>query len=252
MPLQLQLPIAQPPWNQVGRQLESLVRKAIFSYELLYTAGEQNVAIALSGGKDSLALLFLLHSISARGMAKLNLTAIHVHGPYSCGAGVSLNYLQTVCNKLQVPLVIKESKQKLEELECYSCSRLRRKLLFEAAKDCGATTVAFGHHRDDNAQTLLLNILHTGNPSGMLPKVPMHRYGVTIVRPLILCAESCIIQFAQSYGFRRITCQCPVGQTSKRRTVEQILQSIEEEFPSARENLSKVSLKWGLQGALTI
>jgi tRNA 2-thiocytidine biosynthesis protein TtcA len=252
MPLNLQLAMARPPWTHTGKNLESLVRKAIYEFDLLATTGEQKVAIALSGGKDSLALLFLLHAISARGIAKLDLLAIHVHGPYSCGAGVSLNYLQAVCNALQVRLIIKESNQTLDELECYSCSRLRRKLLFDCAKEHGIMNVAFGHHRDDNIQTLLMNVLHKATPAGMLAKVPMHRYGVTIIRPLIYCSEQSIIHFAGQYGFRRITCQCPVGQTSKRKVVEDAIQRLEKDFPSIRENLSKVSIKWGSQSALNL
>lgn len=250
MSLHLQIPLAQPPWSQLGRQLESLIRKAIYEFDLLPKEGEIKVAVALSGGKDSLALLFFLHALSSRGLAKLDLCAIHVHGAYSCGAGVSLGYLKAICKNLSIPLIIKESTQTAEELECYSCSRERRKLLFDAAKDFGATTVAFGHHLDDNAQTLLLNMLHKAVPAGMLPKVPMVHYGVTIIRPMILCREVDIIQFAEQYGFRRITCQCPVGQTSKRRKVQEWISEISKDFPNASANLSCVSLKWGDQGAL--
>lgn len=250
MPLNIEIPLAQPPWSQLGRHIESLIRKAIYEFELLPKEGEINVAIALSGGKDSLALLFFLHAISARGLAKLNICAIHVHGAYSCGAGVSLGYLKAICQNLSIPLIIKESTQKADDLECYSCSRERRKLLFDAAKEFGATTVAFGHHLDDNAQTLMLNILHKAVPAGMLPKVPMQHYGVTIIRPMILCKEVDIIHFAEQYGFRRITCQCPVGQTSKRKRIQEWISDASKDFPNAAANISQVSLKWGDEGAL--
>ena len=70
------LPVARPPWSGVGKQLESMCRKAIYEYELL--KGVDKLAIALSGGKDSLALLFLLHSIKGRGVTDFEITAIHV------------------------------------------------------------------------------------------------------------------------------------------------------------------------------
>jgi tRNA 2-thiocytidine biosynthesis protein TtcA len=251
MSLGLQIPQAQPPWSQLGRQLESQIRKAIYEFDLIPKEGHLKVAIALSGGKDSLALLFFLHALSARGLAKLDLCAIHVHGAYSCGAGVSLNYLKAICQNLSISFVVKESNQSADDLECYSCSRERRKLLFDAAKDFGANLVAFGHHLDDNAQTLMLNMLHKAVPAGMLPKVPMIHYGVTIIRPMILCREADIIQFAEQYGFRRITCQCPVGQHSKRKRVQEWLNEITRDFPNAASNLSDVSLKWGDQSALT-
>lgn len=245
------LPLATPPWTKTGKHLESLTRKAIHAFEMLPDQESCKIAIALSGGKDSLALLFLLHAISGRGFPKLNLCAIHVDGPFSCGAGVSLSYLEAICTKLEVPFITRTSNQTLEGLECYSCSRERRGLLFEAAKEFGAKHIAFGHHRDDNVQTLLLNMFHKGSPAGMLPKVPMLNYGITILRPLILCSEQQIIAFAEQHGFRRITCQCPVGQNSKRKSVEKILTHIEKEFPNVRGNLSQVSLEWSDKGALT-
>jgi tRNA(Ile)-lysidine synthase TilS/MesJ len=110
--------------------------------------------------------------------------------------------------------------------------------------------VAFGHHRDDSAQTLLLNLLHKAEFAANLPKVPMHDYGVTIVRPLIYVAEAALREFAKQYGFARITCQCPVGQHSKRRVVEEWIQSIEPHFPHVRSNLAKAALLYGSDKAL--
>jgi tRNA 2-thiocytidine biosynthesis protein TtcA len=79
--------------------------------------------------------------------------------------------------------------------------------------EVGFKIVAFGHHRDDNIETLLLNLLHKAEFAGNLPKVPMHDFGVTIIRPLIYASEQEIREFAKMYNFARISCQCPVGQT---------------------------------------
>ncbi len=238
-----EIPLAQPPWTGLGKRLESAVRKALYEFKLL--DGVSKLAIALSGGKDSLALLFLLKAISGRGVPPFDITAIHVSGAFSCGAGVSTSYLQQICDGLGVQFVVREAKQKLEDLECYSCSRERRRLLFDAAKSVGATTVAFGHHRDDNAQTLLMNLLHKGEFAGNLPKVPMHDYGITIVRPLIYVAEDDIRTFAEQYGFKRIMCRCPVGQTSMRRQVDKLLAEIELIYPHARQNIAQAGLLYG-------
>ena len=137
------------------------------------------------------------------------------------------------------------SKQKREKLECYSCSRERRRLLFEEAKAQGCTTIAFGHHRDDSIQTLLMNLFHKAEFAANLPKVTMYDYGVTIIRPLILISEAAIKEFAHLYGFVRIMCQCPVGQNSMRRQVSQALSELEILFPNIRENLSQAGLKYG-------
>lgn len=243
------IPLAQPPWTALGKELESCVRKAIFDFGLI-DATTKKVAVALSGGKDSLSLLFLLHALKGRGFPLFDLYAIHVGGEFSCGAGIGEDFLRAICEKLGVSWIYRESKQTLESLECYRCSRERRSLIFEAAKEVGATCIAFGHHRDDSAQTLLLNLFHKAEFAANLPKVPMQDYGVTIIRPLIYIAESALVTFAEQYGFKRITCQCPVGQKSKRKTVDKLLQEIEQHFPHVRSNLARAGLLYGSEKAL--
>lgn len=237
------LPFAQPPWTGIGKKLESTCRRALFDFQMLEKFSK--VGVALSGGKDSLGLLFLLKAISGRGFPDLQLHALHVSGEFSCGAGVNLAYLRAICDRLEVPLIIRESTQKLETLECYTCSRERRRLLFDAAKSVGVDTIAFGHHRDDSVQTLLMNLLHKGEFAGNLPKVRMYEFDVTIIRPLIYVKEEEMRTFAQQHGFARITCRCPVGQNSMRKQVETLLQEVSELFPHARENLSQAILKYG-------
>ncbi|MGZ3632732.1 MAG: tRNA lysidine(34) synthetase [Parachlamydiaceae bacterium] len=239
----MELPIATPPWTGVGKKIESATRKALYDYQML--DGVKSLAIALSGGKDSLTLLFQIKAIIGRGFPLIDLHAIHVNGVYTCGAGVNLNYLQNICDAINVNLIVREANQTLDKLECYSCSRKRRSLLFEAAKSVGASTIAFGHHRDDHVQTLLMNLLHKGEFVGNLPKIPMHDYGVTIIRPLIYISEQEIKTFAKQQNFLRITCQCPVGQNSMRKQVDHLVNEIEELFPNARANLASAGLIYG-------
>lgn len=247
--MELFIPLAKPPWTALGKELESCVRKAIFDFSLIDQTTEK-IAIALSGGKDSLTLLFLLHALKGRGFPNFSIYAIHVGGEFSCGAGVSESFLRAICRELNVEFIPCYSTQKREDLECYRCSRERRKLIFDAAKNVGAQTIAFGHHRDDSAQTLLLNLFHKAEFAANLPKVPMHDYGVTIIRPLIYIAEESIREFSKQYGFARITCQCPVGQNSKRKTVEQLIREIEAHFPHVRSNLARAGLLQGSDKAL--
>src|SRR3989344_8441909 len=247
--MEMPLPLAKPPWTALGKELESAVRKAIFDFDLL-DKGVEKVALALSGGKDSLSLLFLLHSLRGRGFPPFDIYAIHVGGEFTCGAGVGERFLSAICRELGVHWIQRLSTQKQEGLECYRCSRERRRLIFQAAKEVGATTIAFGHHRDDSAQTLLLNLLHKAEFAANLPKVPMHDYGVTIIRPLIYIAEASLKEFSKQYGFARITCQCPVGQRSKRKVVDQLIECLEAHFPHARSNLPRAGLTYGSAKAL--
>lgn len=246
----LTLPLAKPPWPHVGKKLESCVRKALIEFELV--EGVDRLAVALSGGKDSLSLLFLLNAIRGRGVRPFELVAVNVSGEFTCGAGVGGGIVASVCQALEIPLIVKESKRTLEDLECYGCSRERRSLLFNAAKEAGCQAIAFGHHQDDAAQTLLMNLLHKGEFAGMLPKVPMHDYGITIIRPLIHAEEAQIIAFAKHFGFARITCKCPVGQNSVRKKTDLLIQEMERIFPHARSNLAQAALIYGSKKAAEV
>jgi len=95
------LKIPKTPWNQSGKRLESMVRKALHEFTLLENVDK--LAIALSGGKDSLTLLFLLKEILGRGFPSIPLYAIHVSGEVSCGASIGEHYLKKICDRLEIP-----------------------------------------------------------------------------------------------------------------------------------------------------
>ena len=234
--------------TKIGKKIESMTRKAVFDYALF--EGAEGISVALSGGKDSLTLLLMLKALLGRGFPHIPLYAVHISGEFSCGASVQEGFIRDFCNKLEVPLIIRESTQKLETLQCYRCSRERRKLIFESAKEVKAPFVAFGHHQDDSIQTLLLNLFHKGEFAANLPKVPMHDYGVTIIRPLLYVSEKMIYEFARHQGYARLTCQCPVGQGSKRLEVKKILEEIETCFPNVSGNLAQAAQKYGSKKAL--
>jgi tRNA 2-thiocytidine biosynthesis protein TtcA len=238
--------LAEPPWSGVGRRIESMCRKALYEYDLVDSGV---VGVALSGGKDSLTMLIMLRAISGRGMPKFGLHAFFVGGEFSCGAGVEEAYLREICGVLGVELTVLTSSQKRETLACYRCSRERRSLIFRAAKERGIERVAFGHHRDDSNQTLLMNLLHKGEFAANLAKIHMYDYGVTIIRPLIFVEEEEIRKFSRTQGFARIMCQCPVGQDSQRRKVEDLIMQIEEIFPNVRKNLGVAGRKYGSKKA---
>ncbi|MBN1914809.1 MAG: tRNA 2-thiocytidine biosynthesis protein TtcA [Parachlamydiales bacterium] len=236
------------PFSKVGKKMESQVRKAMFDLDLVE---DPSIAIALSGGKDSLSLMIMLHAISGKGFPKFSLHAIHVEGEKTCGGSVNRSFLKNVCSSLNIPLILQKAPV-IENNECYYCSRIRRKIIFDTARKLNVSTVAFGHHRDDAIQTLLLNLYHKGEFASLLPKVPMIRYKVTIIRPLIYVAEKDIIEFARQNNFLANSVQCPFGRDSKRKEVERLIQQMENSFPHVRKNLFHASVNYGSKKALNI
>lgn len=246
--MNISLPLACPPWTALGKTLESKVRKALFTYRM---AEEKKLAIAVSGGKDSLTLLYLLHAMAGKGCPNWDLYVIYVDGAFSCGPSITKNFLQSICHKLNIPFIVKSSSKTKQPQQCYSCSRERRRLLFEGALEVGAKTIAMGHHRDDSVQTLLMNLLHKAEFEELSPKISMHEYGITIIRPLVYVQEEEIKNFAQMYGFKRITCQCPIGQNSQRKKTEDLLRYMEKNFPNARNNLFLAGGQYSSKKALS-
>ena len=229
------------------KKLESLVRKALYDFDICTSPP---LAIALSGGKDSLTMLYLLKKISNRGFPNLDMHAIYVDGEFSCGPSIAKSHIEAFCKSLDVPLHTLKSTKTLANLECYSCSRERRSLIFNKAKELGCGEIAFGHHKDDVLETLLLNLLHKGEFSSQLPKVPMHDYGITIIRPLYYVLEREILTFAKNKGFFRLTCQCPVGATSKRNNVKEIIETLSKDFPYTKTNLFHALRSYGSDKSL--
>lgn len=228
----------------VERSLEKKCRRAIYEFSLLNQ--EKEIAVALSGGKDSITLLLLLHFLAGKGFPNWKIHALHVGGAYSCGANLSLPLLRRICEKREICLTICPS-QTERETNCYSCSRKRRRLLFEKMRQLGVETIAFGHHADDAIQTTVMNLFHKGEFATHLPKIHMRQYGVTIIRPLIYIREEEIVSFAQKHGFLRRTCQCPIGARSMRKRVKDLLEIVKGEFPHTHGNLLKASLLYGSQ-----
>jgi tRNA 2-thiocytidine biosynthesis protein TtcA len=236
-----------PPWSTASRRLESATRKALFSYNML--DGVSRLAVAVSGGKDSIALLSFLKAISGRGIHSFDLVCLHVSGDFSCGAQVTSALLSSLCRDNGITYVERALPPEYKPDGCYSCSRIRRKFLFEMAKEENCTTVAFGHHRDDSIQTLLMNLCHKGEFSGLLPKITLFKYGITIIRPLILVKEADIITFAKQHGLLRVTCSCPFGKDSFRKKTDGAIDVLESLYPHTRENLARAALLYGSQKA---
>lgn len=230
-------------WSKTGKQIESLCRKALYDFKMLENV--KSLALALSGGKDSLTLLHMLKKISGKGFPPFDLTAIHVEGDFSCGAEVNKNYLKKICDELEIKIIFCTSILPLDKLECYPCARERRKLLFSEAKKIGCDHIAFGHTKNDSIETLLLNLFQKAEFSSMLPKIKMHRYDISIIRPLIYVDEDDIILFAKQHDFLKNRCNCPKGAFSHRKKVEDIINYIQKSFPKIKSNLALSAFLYG-------
>ncbi|MBF0477952.1 MAG: adenine nucleotide alpha hydrolase family protein [Candidatus Omnitrophica bacterium] len=219
----------------------SQIEEGIRAYHIL-EEGDRILA-AISGGKDSLTMLHFLKQIQASSKVHFDLSAVHIKTDFHCGSCVHREMLKDVFERLDVPYVIKDIKvlDEQKQTNCFWCSWCRRKCLFETARELGCNKIAFGHHKDDIVETVLLNLFFKGEISTMTPNQEMFKGEIRLIRPLCLVDEALIKQFAQENNFPHQMCRCPYGAVSQRKTMKSIIDDFSNNFPTidVRNNIFK-------------
>lgn len=231
------------------KQRERLTKrfhKACADYGLI--ADGDHILIGLSGGKDSLLLTELLGRRAQIYVPRFKVTALHVRVKER-DYHTDLSYLQSFCNEAKVPLLVRDvsipdtppqkENGKTREIDnpCFLCSWFRRKELFNVAQEIGCNKIAFGHHRDDIAQTLLMNIIFQGAFATMPPILQMDKMPLQLIRPLCLIDEEDIISYAAMRGYRKQTKLCPFEHVSSREKVKTLLDQIKALNPEALDSI---------------
>jgi len=189
----------------MNRQTRSLIRKinrAFRDYNMLEDG--DRVAVAVSGGHDSLSLLRLLQLRQAVSLERYELVAIHVlgniYGPDIAGHRPLLDWLEASgIECITKPMRVADGER--FPMDCYRCSWNRRTTLFQTANRSGCTKLALGHHFNDMVETALMNLLYQGRMAAMYPYAPYFEGAFTLIRPLIYVTRSELKEFAQSCEF---------------------------------------------------
>jgi tRNA 2-thiocytidine biosynthesis protein TtcA len=213
----------------IGRRVNRLTGRAICHYGLIEDG--DRIAVGLSGGKDSLCLLWLLAERRRRAPVNYDLVAVHVDLGWGEGeAAANAAMLSAFCRGLGVEsrfittdIGPRAHAPHNTENPCFHCSRLRRKHLFEAALEAGCNRLALGHHRDDIIQTFFLNVLYSSEISTMVPAQPLFEGRLTIIRPLALCDEAHLARLAEELSLPVIASACPSAGKSTRHEIAEWL-----------------------------
>ena len=209
-------------------------------------ADGDRVAVALSGGKDSLSLLRLLDLRRRSVPERYELTAVHVLGD---GSG-ALQPHPPLAAWLEAngyechfePFVL--AQDETLPLGCQRCTWNRRKILFETAQRLGCNVVAFGHQADDLAQTTLLNLLYHGAAETMAPRRDFFEGQIRAVRPLCTIPEADLRRYARACDFPPPPPACPQAETSRRRLAADLLHQALRATPAARTNLLRAGIRY--------
>jgi len=202
--------------------------KALQHYDMI--SDGDRIVVGLSGGKDSLTLMWILKERLARIPVNYDLFAVYIDPGFKRGFGRTLEkYCEESGYKLRVEYTdygIVGHSEKNRENPCFLCSRLRRKRLFEIADELGCNKLALGHTKDDIIETLFLNICYAGEISTMIPSQTFFKGRFTVIRPLAFVDEDLIRRFAKEQNFPGFINQCPSAGTSKRHEIKTLLKQL--------------------------
>lgn len=219
------------------QKLLSKMRQAINDYNLIEDGDK--IAVGLSGGKDSLTLLYLLNSYRKFSPEKFELIAITLNP-----GKVDNLPLHKLCKDLEVEFhEIQTDIQEIvfdirkEKNPCSLCAKLRRGILHTTAKNLGCNKVALGHHKDDAIETLMLSISYEGRVNCFSPKTLMEKNTITLIRPMIYISETSIKSIAKKYNFPIITNPCPADKKTKREDIKNLIQELDDRIPGFKKNL---------------
>src|SRR6059058_6042447 len=227
--------------SMLEKRLLRDVGRAIADFNLI-EAGDR-ILVGVSGGKDSFTLLHLLQILKASAPIDFSLVACNLDQGHPGFPGADLQrYLRSTGAEV---LMLREDtysvvKRLIPEgkTACSVCSRLRRGILYGAAREMGCTKIALGHHRDDLIESLLLSMLFAGKMRSMPPRLVSDDGRNVVIRPLCYAAEAEIAGFARSAGFPIIPCDlCGSQEELMRKRVKRLLDDLERDHPTVRHSL---------------
>lgn len=215
------------------------VGKALHRYDMI--SDGDRILVGLSGGKDSLTLMWILNERRFRIPINYKLFAVYIDPGFDKDFSGSL---VAYCNENGFDLriehtdygIVAHSPQNLEN-PCFLCSRLRRKRIFEIADELNCNKVALGHNKDDIIETLFLNICYAGEISTMLPSQSFFQNKFTLIRPLAFVDEDVIRRFANEMNYPGFDNPCPSAKVSKRREIKMILKQLYERNRKVKGNI---------------
>ncbi|NQZ81901.1 MAG: tRNA 2-thiocytidine(32) synthetase TtcA [Colwellia sp.] len=233
-----------PQSNQLAKlekRLRRNVGQAIAEYNMIEDGDK--IMVCLSGGKDSYAMLSILMILKDLAPISFDIIAVNLDQKQP---GFPEHILPEYLTSLGIEYKIVEEntysivKDKVPEgkTTCSLCSRLRRAILYKAAKELGATKIALGHHRDDMIETLMLNMFYGGKIKAMPAKLVSDNGEHVVIRPLAFCKEQDLIQYANLKNFPIIPCNlCGSQPNMQRQNIKKMLQDWNTSHPGRIESM---------------
>ncbi len=220
------------------QKLIGLVRRCVEDYDMI--APGDRIAVGVSGGKDSLALLVFLSELRRYHSAPFTLEAITV----DLGFGMDYSVIEELCNKLDVPFTLVPTQisqvifdHRKENNPCSLCAKMRRGALNQALVDRGLNKLALGHHYDDAVETFVMNLLFEGRIGCFQPVTELDRMGIVQIRPMLYLHERTVDNFVRKMELPILENRCPVDKSTKREEVKQLVYDLSKTYPDLKERI---------------
>ncbi len=221
------------------KEIRSLMGKAIHRYGLIEDG--DCILVGVSGGKDSLTLLHLLHERKKRVPIHYELMPVHVDLGFD---NSRVEILKDFFESRDLPYHVeytnigkRANSEENTENPCFLCSWERRKRLFHLAHQFHCNKIALGHHKDDIIETFLMNIFYSAEISTMLPFQTLFKGKITLIRPLVLIEEKRIERFATMMNLPFGPSGCPVSGKTKRKEVKELIENLEKKNKKVKGNI---------------
>lgn len=221
------------------QQVLSQVRRAADDYEMIQDGDK--IAVGISGGKDSLTLLYALSTLRRFYPHPFELHAVTVDLGFE---NLNLGKIEALCKELDVPYTIVPTQiasivfdQRKEKNPCALCAKMRKGALNEAIRGAGCNKIAYAHHKDDVVETLMLSLIYEGRFHTFAPVTFLDRMNLTVIRPLVYMKEADVIGFVHKHDVLVVKSPCPADGHTRREYVKQLLRQLNLENPGVKDRM---------------
>lgn len=232
------------------QKLLTYTRKAIDDYHMIQNGDK--IAVGISGGKDSLTLLYALSKLQAFYPQSFDLVALTVDLGFSNYDTTLLSqYAETLgveyyVEKTEIASIVFDYKQ--ESNPCSLCSRLRKGALNTKAMELGCNKIAYAHHKDDTLDSFIMSLLYEGRLHTFSPVTKLERTNLELIRPLIYAYEGEIASFADSQQLPVMKNPCPADGITKRQEARELIMNLRTTVPEVKERIFSAITGAGLDG----
>jgi len=232
------------------QQLAGPVRRCIDDYNMI-DRGE-TIAIGMSGGKDSIALLYAMADLRRYHPAKFNLHAVTLLMGFD---GMDFAPIRDLCAKLDVPYTIKQTNiarvvfdEREEKNPCSLCASMRRAAMCDTIMQLGIKKVALAHQNDDAVETFLMSLLYEGRLHCFKPVTYLSRTDTTQIRPMLYVKEETIVKLVEKHKLPVVKNTCPINGVSKREEIKILLSTLKADHPDIKAKLFGAMKRLPLDG----